>query len=159
MKKKTSFVISVALTMSVERLCRLKYDLLWVPINTFLFAQIPSILARSIVRCYLSNCEILMSMRQKLRKMLFFIFNFQNKEQILFFFSSRIRYGVFDVYNLKKIVKKDQILRLQMMNMCEVTLLLEQTLISNLLFLNYNFEFKLDFAKMNYNDGDSPKKD
>ena len=28
-------------------------------------------------------------------------------------------------------MKKDQILRLQMMNMCEVTLLLEQTLVRN----------------------------
>ena len=71
----------------------------------------------------------MMSMRQKLRKMLFFIFIFQIEEQILYFFPSRIRYGVFDIYNLKKkIVKKDQILRLQMMNMCELTLLLEQTL-------------------------------
>ena len=43
-----------------------------------------------------------MSMRQKLRKMLFFIFNFQIEEQIIYFFPSQIRYGVFDVYNLKK---------------------------------------------------------
>ena len=89
-------------TMYVGRLCRLKYGLIWVPINTFLFAQMSSNLARSIVRCYLSNCEILMSMRQKLRKMLFFIFIFQIEEQILYFFPSRIRYGVFVVYNLKK---------------------------------------------------------
>ena len=89
-------------TMYVRGLCRLKYGLLWVPINTFLFAQISSNLARSIVRCYLSNCEIFMSMRQKLRKMLFFIFNFQIEEQILYFFPSRIRNGVCDVYKLKK---------------------------------------------------------
>ena len=89
-------------TMYVRGLCRLKYGLLWAPINTFLFAQMSSNLARSIVRCYLSNCEILMSMRQKLRKMLFFIFIFQIEEQILYFFPSRIRYGVFNIYNLKK---------------------------------------------------------
>ena len=119
-------------TMYVRGLCRLKYGLLWAPINTFLFAQISSNLARSIVRCFLSNCEILISMRQKLRKMLFFIFIFQIEEQILYFFPSRIRYGVFNIYNLKKkIVKKYQILRLQMMNMCEVTLLLRQTLVSS----------------------------
>ncbi len=89
-------------TMYVGRLCRLKYGLLWVPINTFPFAQILSNLARCIVRCYLTICEILMLMRQKLRKMLFFIFIFQIEEQILYFFPSRIRYGVFNVYNLKK---------------------------------------------------------
>ena len=89
-------------TMYVRGLCRLEYDLLWVPINTFLFAQMSSNLARSIVRCYLSNCKIMMSMRQKLRKMLFFIFIFHIEEQILYFFPSRIRYGVFDIYNLKK---------------------------------------------------------
>ena len=97
-----SRVMECKQTMYVGRLCRLKYGLLWVPINTFLFAQMSSNLARSIVRCYLSNCEILMSMRQKLRKMLFFIFIFQIEEQILYFFPSRIRYGVFNVYNLKK---------------------------------------------------------
>ena len=31
-------------------------------------------LARSIVRCYLSSCEILMSMQQKLQKMLHYLF-------------------------------------------------------------------------------------
>ena len=45
-------------------------------------------------------------MRQKLRKMLFFIFIFQIEEQSLYFFPSRIRYGVFNVYNLKKIREK-----------------------------------------------------
>ena len=89
-------------TMYVRGLCRLKYGLLWAPINTFLFAQISSNLARSIVRCHSSICEILMLMRQKLRKMLFFIFIFHIEEQILYFFPFRIRYGVFDVYNLKK---------------------------------------------------------
>ena len=89
-------------TMFVERLCRLKYDLIWVPINTFLFAQMSSNLARSIVRCYLSNCKIMMSMRQKLRKMLFFIFIFRIEKQILNFFPFQIRYSVFDIYNLKK---------------------------------------------------------
>ena len=69
-----------------------------------------------------------MSLRYKLRKMIFFFFIFQMEEQVQYFFPSQIRYGVFDVYNLKKIKKKDQILRLQMMNMSEVTLLLEQTL-------------------------------
>ena len=113
--------------MYVRGLCRLKYGLLWAPINTFLFAQISSNLARSIVRCHSSICEILMLMRQKLRKMLFFIFIFHIEEQILYLFPSRIRYGVFDVYNLKKNREKYQISRLQMMNMCEVTLLLEQT--------------------------------
>ena len=116
-------------TTYVRGLCRLKYGLLWMPINTFLFAEMSSNLARSFVRCYQSSYEILMSMRSKLRKMIFFIFIFQMEEQFLDFFPSQIRYGVVDVYNLKKkIVKKDQISRLQMMNMCEVTLLLEQTL-------------------------------
>ena len=89
-------------TVYVGRLCRLEYGLLWMSINTFLFAQMSSNLARSIVRCYLSNCEILMSMRQKLRKILFFIFIFQIEEQVLYFIPSRIRYGVFNVYNLTK---------------------------------------------------------
>ena len=90
------------MVMNYKECKQTMYGLLWVPINTFLFTQMSSNLARSIVRCYLSNCEILMSMRQKLRKMLFFIFIFQIEEQILYFFPSRIRYGVFNVYNLKK---------------------------------------------------------
>ena len=73
-------------TMYVGRLCRLKYGLLWVPINMFPLAQMKPNLASSIVRCYLSNCENLMSMRQKLRKMFFFIFIFQIEEQVLYFF-------------------------------------------------------------------------
>ena len=71
-----------------------------------------------------------MSLRYKLRKMIFFFFIFQMEEQVQYLFPSQIRYGVFAVYNLKKkSERKDQILRLQMMNMSEVTLLLEQTLI------------------------------
>ena len=89
-------------TMYVRGLRRLKHGLLWVPINTFLFAQMSPNLARSFVRCYLSNREILMSVRQELRKMLFFIFIFQIEERVLYFFPSQIRYGVFDVYTLKK---------------------------------------------------------
>ena len=89
-------------TMYVRGLCRLKYGLLWVPINTFLFAQMSPNLARSIVRCYLSICEIFMSLRYKLRKMIFFFFIFQMEEQVQYFFPSQIRYGVFAVYNLKK---------------------------------------------------------
>ena len=89
-------------TMYVGSLCRLKYGLLWVPINTFLFAQMSPNLANSFVRCYSSSCEILKSMRLKSRKMLFFIFLFQMGERFLYFFPSQIRYGVFDVYNLKK---------------------------------------------------------
>ena len=50
-------------TMCVGGLCRLKHGLLWVPISTFLFAQMSPNLARSIVRCYSSSCEILMSMQ------------------------------------------------------------------------------------------------
>ena len=33
---------------------------------------------------------------------LFFLFIFQMVEQVQYFFPSQIRYGVFDVYNLKK---------------------------------------------------------
>ena len=43
-----------------------------------------------------------MSLRYKLRKMIFFFFIFQMEEQVQYFFPSQIRYGVFDVYNLKK---------------------------------------------------------
>ena len=50
-------------TMYVGRLCSLKYGSLWVPINTFLLAQMSPNLARSIVRCYSSSCKILKSMR------------------------------------------------------------------------------------------------
>ena len=100
--KVMNYIIECKHTMYVGGLCRLKYGLLWVPVNTLLFAQISSNLARSIVRCHSSIYEILMLMRQKLRKMLFFIFIFQIEEQILYFFPSRIRYGVFNVYNLKK---------------------------------------------------------
>ena len=100
------YTIECKHTMYVGGLCRLKYGLLWVPINTFLFAQMSPNLAKSIVRCYSSSCEILKSMRLKLRKMLFFIFIFQMEERFLYFFTSQIRYGVFDIYNLKKNCEK-----------------------------------------------------
>ena len=96
-------LLSITIYKSFELdLCRLKYGLLWMLINMFFLAQISPIWVRSFVRCYLSSCEILMSMRQKLRKMIFFIFIFQMEGQVLIFFSSQIRYGVFNVCNLKR---------------------------------------------------------
>ena len=100
--KVMNYIIECKHTMYVGGLCRLKYGLLWVPINTFLFAQMSPNLTKSIVRCYTLICEILKPMRLKLRKMLFFIFIFLMEERFLYFFPSQIRYGVVDVYNLKK---------------------------------------------------------
>jgi len=41
-------------------------------------------------------------MRQKLQKMIFFIFIFQMEERVLYFFPYHIMCGVFDVYEVKK---------------------------------------------------------
>ena len=56
------------------------------------------------------------------------------EERVLYFFPTQITYGVVDVSKLKKNLEKEQISRLQIMKISEVTLLLRQTCVLKICF-------------------------